>query len=151
MKYDAIKKYAVELNESGKRDIATFINNLNTNPQYAFEWGMSAMEGAAKVDVAAYIAEWLKRAEERGASNEAVALGIIEYAMQQTFRLASQTSQSTSHTSNAMERYTLAAWAALAQKAFERVKYSTKDGTVVFYAIGDTLEHGDVTDTPWAK
>lgn len=132
MNYTQIQAYAIALNDSGKRQIAGFQDNINTNPKYAFEWGEGAMEGAAKVDVAAYIAEWCKRAKK--GHEEQVAEAIIAHAVQETLRMASQTSQSTSHLSNAMARYTLAVWAGLATVAYNKVRFSKEDCVVVFTA-----------------
>ncbi len=129
---DQIKKYAEELKSSATADIARFQKNMETNPKYAFEWATGAMEGAARLHVAEYLTEWFARAEEMGSKPAAVARAMIAHATAETFRMATSTGQSTSITSNAMERYTMAVWAALASKAFDKVRFSGDNGSVVF-------------------
>ncbi len=128
MNAKSVKQFVTNLTDHAENSLAKFQENLKTNPKYAFEWGAGAMEAAAQQHVAAYITEWFKRSEDE----ETAAAHIISFATQETFRLASSTSQSTLVTSNEMERYTMSVWAQLASKAFDKVRFSGENVTVVF-------------------
>lgn len=137
MNANRLIKMIADLNDSADAGIERFAREFAQNPAYAIEW-RGAVQLAATKDVCAYIQEWFRRAEENGATDmDNVAAGIIQYAIEQTLRLASQTNQSTSPEANALERHKLAIWASIALKAFEKVRFSN-DGsthTVVFKSV----------------
>lgn len=135
MKANALLKLVADLNDRTDTGIERFTREFKENPAYAIEW-RGATELAATKDVCAYIQGWFENAEKNGATDmDNVAAGIIQYAVQETFRLASQTNQSTSPESNELARHKLAVWASIANKAFEKARYSGEQVTVVFKAV----------------
>lgn len=136
MNFATLSKFVKNTQERAQEQLEVFTREVATNPAYALEW-RNPVEYAAKLHVCAYITEWFERAGENGADPEAVAAGVIQHAIGETFRIAEQTNQSTSPQANMMERHKLAVWATIASKAFDKARFSNEPSThtVIFKSV----------------
>ena len=92
-----------EMRLSGTTEkIQKFKSELDTHPLYAFEWGMSALEAAAKKQVFLQV----KTALESGSTMEA----ITNHARNKMLHMARHPKRSTSPLTNLAHEEELAAW-----------------------------------------
>lgn len=127
---ESLGKFAAELQMPWKRDLPEFTKKIAEAPVFTFAWSRTSMAQAADYEVGRYIEMAIKGGLEHGGKPEAITLGIIEHAISEVLRKA-EVNESTSHTSNYMERYTTAAWAKLATKQWEWARFSSRDDNVI--------------------
>lgn len=138
---ERIQTFADDHIEAGQRAVTKFQTAMTEDPVYAFSWGRDAMLGAARLQVGQAIKAHLDHGIEKGLDMNVVGAAIIERAIDMVLRKA-EVSESTSHTSNYMERYVTQVWSDLAKKAFDFARYDqSKKGVERTVGFGTTAEY----------
>jgi len=113
----AVVKFTAVLDDriaSAEGVIAKFKANLETNPEYAFQWSSSAMEAAADLALCTYVRAVFAD-EER--ESPVTMTDLQDHLRREVERMASSPSFSTSVPSNLMDTYKLKATTELLRKS----------------------------------
>lgn len=96
----------------GCEKLAKFADDFSVSPSDRFDWADSPMEAAAEIEIYAYLMLQYKLAVNgKGKTDLEVYDYLLEDAMRNMVRFASDTGNSTSRSSNAMKDYRCAVWA----------------------------------------